>query len=208
MRKGLWICLLSFFMIISLTGCLNKNNPEDVLEYLKRTKTSSADVTIHVYNDKQTLEYKGQQVYSRKQGSVFTLDDDRKFVLKDNNIYVEDKKNENTYTQDEGLDTILKYTFIQEYLNMMYSNGDLKYTFIKDSNEHDQYLMVDFLLPGTNRNLNNAAMYIDLDSQLPFKVDVFDLEGNKTIDITYENYKTNVKIDEGDFQVEDYKNNN
>lgn len=206
MRKKICLCLLCLFTIINLAGCLDKNSPESVLEHLKRSKTSSSDVIVRVNNAKQDLEYRGKQLYSRKYGSVFTLNDERKFILKDEKIYVEDVINNSTYTQDKSLDIIIKYTFIQEYLNMIYSNGELKYTFIKDEeNKKNHYLMVDFILPGTNRNLDNATLYIDLDSNLPSKVEVFDFEGIKTIDITYENYKTNISTSESDFDIQESK---
>ena len=90
------------------------------------------------------------------------------FIYKtDDNIYISDKNNGTKYVQSKDFDEVLKLSFIGEYIGLLYTNEEIKYV-IKNINDIE-YTVIDLFIPGSNKNINNALLYVNTKSMIPEK---------------------------------------
>ena len=160
----------------------------------------TTEMNMDIKNDKQKINYKARQAYLRGGGYKLELNNDRVFIYKtDDNIYISDKNNGTKYVQSKNFDEVLKLSFIGEYIGLLYTNEEIKYV-IKNINGIE-YTVIDLFIPGGNKNINNALMYVNNKSMLPEKMFIYDIKGKEKIEITYTNFRTNVKIEPSEFLI-------
>jgi outer membrane lipoprotein-sorting protein len=122
------------------------------------------------------------------------------FIYKtDDNIYISDKNNGTKYVQSKDFDEVLKLCFIGEYIGLLYTNEEIKYEMkkVKDI----EYSIINLFIPGNNKNINNALLYVNSKSMIPERLVIYDIKGNEKINITYTNFLPNVKIESSEFLV-------
>lgn len=201
MKKKLLLVLslLLLFSSILLISCNKKTkNADDILTFLKNMESYTTEMNMDIKNDKQTINYKAKQTYMRGGGYKLELNSNRIFIFKtDDNIYVSDKNNGRAYVQSKDFDEVFKLSFIGEYIGLLYTNEEIKYT-MKNINDIE-YTVVDLFIPGNNKNINNALLYVNSKSMLPERLVIYDIKGKEKINITYSKFLPNVKIEPSEF---------
>jgi outer membrane lipoprotein-sorting protein len=203
MRKKA-LLFLSFLLLLSsllLTACNKKiKDANDITTYLKSMESYTTEMNMVIKNDKQKINYKARQSYLRGGGYKLELNNDRVFLYKsDNNIYISDKNNGTKYVQSKDFDEVLKLSFIGEYIGLLYTNEEIKYV-SKKINDVD-YTVIDLFIPGNNKNINNALMYVNNKSMLPERVVIYDINGREKIEITYTKFLPSVKVEPSEFLI-------
>ena len=203
MKKKLLLFLI-FLLVLSstiLTACNKKlKNTNDILAYLKNMESYTAEMSMDVKNDKQTINYKARQSYLRGGGYKLELNNSRVFIFKtDDNIYISDKNNGTKYVQSKEFDEVLKLCFIGEYIGLLYTNEEIKYEMQKINDI--EYSVINLFIPGGNKNINNALLYVNCKSMLPERLIIYDVKGKEKINITYTNFLSNVKIEPSEFLI-------
>ncbi|MCB2293410.1 hypothetical protein LGK95_07730 [Clostridium algoriphilum] len=198
------LLLLSLLLILSsmlLTSCNKKpKDTNDITTYLKNMESYTTEMTMDIKNDKQTINYNAKQSYLQGGGYKLELNKNRVFVYKnDNKIYVSDKNNGTKYVQSKDFDGVLKLSFIGEYIGLLYTNEKIEYV-SKTINGID-YTVIDLFIPGNNKNINKAMLYVNNKSMLPEKMLIYDLNNKEKIAIRYTKFLPNVKINPSEFKV-------
>lgn len=189
-KKSLLILLLTLICIILsllFVGCKIKNkSPNEVANFLKDMDSYTCDINIEIINDKQTLNYDVKEMYHKKYGYRVEIGQDRLMIYKDDKIYVTDIKNAGRYTADKEFDKLYRLGFIGEFIGLLYTNEEYKYSF-KNIDGID-YELIELLIPGGNREMNKAVMYVNKKTSLPEKLQVFNDRGKEKIEFTYKNF--------------------
>lgn len=201
-KKLLLFSILLLFLSSTLLASCNKKakNSNDIVSFLKNMESYTTEMNMDIKNDKQTTNYKARQSYLRGGGYKLELNKDRVFIYKsDDNIYISDKNNGTKYVQSKDFDEVLKLCFIGEYIGLLYTNEEIKYSVekIKDI----EYSVIDLFIPGNNKNINNALLYVNYKSMIPEKLIIYDVNGKEKIIITYSNFLPNIKVEPAEFLV-------
>ena len=203
MKKKL-LLIISFLLILSsmiFTSCDKKpNDTNDITTFLKNMDSYTTDMNMDVINTKQTINYQAKQSYLRGGGYKLELNKNRVFIFKnDNKIYISDKNNKTKYVQSKDFDEVLKLSFVGEYIGLLYTNEEIKYV-TKNINDIE-YTVIDLLIPGGNRNINKALLYVNNKKMIPEKMVIYDIDGKEKINIKYTNFLPDVKIEPSVFSV-------
>lgn len=195
MKKILTICMAVFTALILFVACAKKGGEnESILEGLKNIDSYTSDVTIDIKNDRQTVKYSGKQYYIKNKGYRFDLGEERIFIYNGDNIYVKDLKNNTQYITENSFDEVFKIGFINECVKLIYTNEELK---IKDNKTNDKnYKVVNLILPGNNKSLYEADLYINSKGIIPEYLKIYDSKHNEVIMVTYKNFNKNEEIKE------------
>ncbi|AYF53642.1 hypothetical protein G8S49_05220 [Clostridium botulinum C] len=203
MKKKIMLFALGILLILG--GILifrNKDNkeinPNDAIDYLKNLNSYSCDVNLHIKNSKQEIEKKCKQFYNKKFGHRLDIDDKRILLYKENDITVRDLNNNKQYKLDKNFDDVYKLSFIEEYIGLLYTNQDIESSFktIKDR----EYQLINLTIPGNNRNLNKAILYVNLENNNPEKIAIYDIKGKEMLSFLYKNFIPNAEISEEVFK--------
>ncbi|MBS5823327.1 MAG: hypothetical protein KID00_05620 [Clostridium argentinense] len=168
-----------------------------ITEYLKNIKAYKSNVIIEVNNSKQNLVYKGKQSYKKNSTYVLELEDERVFIFNNDELVVKDKHNNREYTISSDFDKVLKYCFIGNFINLLYTNEEINYSIEKVSNT--QCLAISLLLPGINKNIYKGIMYVNLKNGLPKEFHILDINGKEKVKCTYEDFMELEKIEDYEF---------
>lgn len=199
-KKSLLTTILVFIFIIVFTSCGKKNDDtEKNIDYLKNLDSYSCNINMKIENDKQTINYTGKQFYDKRYGYRFELDKNRLMVYKDNKILVKDLQSGLKYDTEKDFDSLFKLSFIGEYIGMIYTNEVVKNSSKKIGNEEYQVVHLD--IPGNNKNISKAELYINKQSSLPKYVIIYDSKGKKKIDVEYSDFKANPELQKELFEI-------
>lgn len=199
-KKPLFTTILVFIFIIVFTSCGKKtDDTEKNIDYLKNLDSYSCNISMKIENDKQIINYTGKQFYDKRYGYRFELDKSRLMVYKDNKILVKDLQSGLKYDTDKDFDSLFKLSFIGEYIGMIYTNEVVKNSSKKIDNEEYQIVHLD--IPGNNKNISKAELYINKHNSLPKYVIIYDSKGKKKIDIEYSDFKVNPELQKDLFEI-------
>lgn len=188
------------FLSVFLCSCKgSKNNPEKVIYFLKDIKSYSCNLQITTINDKQRITTIAKQLYSNKYGYRFEINNERVLLYIGDKIYVEDLNNKCSYVSDRSFDSLYSLSFIGEYIGMLYTNEEIKNTF-KTENKIN-YQIISLTIPGNNRNLDSAELYVNLENNIPERLIIYNRNKKEKVEILYENFIVNPKINEEIFDV-------
>lgn len=192
--KKIIICFMLLIFIIPVSAGCNKKakDPEDAIDYLKDLDSYSADVDITIINDKQTISYSGKQIYSKKNGYRFEINGERVLLYIGDKVYVKDLISNSRYTADESMNDLYRLTFIRKYIELLYTNEEIKNKMINLQGKN--YQIMELEIPGTNRNLNKAELYIDLDNLIPEKLVILDINSKANVTVVYKNFIPNLDV--------------
>lgn len=200
-RKLLILFSVIFIFTIISYGCgRTQKDPNEVTNYLKDLNTYSTDFTMEIKNDKQVITHEGKHFYSKALGHRMELRQDRVFIYKDNKIYAHDVKNDVRYTVDKDFDEGFILSFVEEYIKLLYTNEEIKHEF--KEKEGKKYQLIHLLIPGMNKDMEKAVMYVDITSRLPEQVIVYDEKDNEKMKVTYKNFQPNPELQQDLFKVE------
>ncbi|WP_443659433.1 germination lipoprotein GerS-related protein [Clostridium algidicarnis] len=189
----LFLCLICL-PVINVSCKKPAKNVDEVIDYIKSIKSYESNVEYTIKNSKKTEVKNYTQYFQKDQGYRLELGDKRSYIYKEDEILVEDIANNAKYSLDKDFDEVYKFTFIGEFIRQLYTNEDIKY-FCKKI-EGKSYMVVELVITGANNNLKTAFMYIDLTTNLPEKVAIFDKGGEERIVAIYKDLKINIDLDE------------
>ena len=189
-----------FSISLVVGGCAKKSSSEEIIYSLKNIDSYTCDVNIDFKNDRQVISNSGKQYYDKNVGYRFDLGSDRTFTYKSNSIYVNDIKNGSRYTTDMDFDSVYKLTFINEYIGLLYNDEQIK-TSIK-TKDNIQYLAISLLIPGGNRNMKTAELFVETKTNLPEYLIIYDEKGNEKLNATYTNFKPDAQISSEIFKTQ------
>ncbi|OFI07510.1 hypothetical protein CLOACE_03390 [Clostridium acetireducens DSM 10703] len=190
----IFFIVIIFFSSIFISCFKHSNEQEEVLNYLRELKSYKCNVYVEIKNHKQINKYKCKQYYTKNLGARFDIKEERVIIYKGENILIKDLKNQVQYTTDRDFDEVFKYSFIGEYINSVFSSGNTK-SYFKTIN-NNKYQVIKLMIPGKNKNINKAYMYIKCKDKAPKYLIIYDLNNNEKIKITYENFTPNIELDE------------
>ena len=197
MRKDMKLMILFLCLVclplINISCKKPAKNVEQVIDYIKSIESYESNVEYNIKNNKKTEVKNYKQYFQKDQGYRLELGDKRTYIYIKDEILVEDIANNAKYSLDKDFDEVYKFTFIGEYIRQLYTNEDIKY-FCKKL-EGKNYMVVELVITGANNNLKTAFMYINLTTNLPEKVAIFDKGGEERIVATYTNLKINIDLD-------------
>jgi len=199
-RKLLILSIMSFVLLILISGC-NKNakDTEKVIDYLKNLDSYSCDINMKIQNDKQVINYSGKHFFDKKYGYRFELDENRILIYKEDKIFVKDLQNGLSYDTDKDFDSVFKLCFIGEYIGLIYTNEKVENSFKNINNEEYQIIHLD--IPGNNKNISRADLYVNLRDNFPKYLIVYDSKDREKINVEYSNFKFNPELQEELFDV-------
>jgi len=197
----LFLSLLLILSSLLLTSCDKKpKDTNDITNFLKNMESYTTDMNMDVKNAKQTINYKAKQFYLRGGGYKLELNKSRVFIYKDDDkIYVNDKNSGTKYVQSKDFDEVFKLSFIGEYIGLLYTDEEIKYA-TKNINGIE-YTVIDLFIPGSNKNINRALLYVNNKKMVPDKMVIYDINGSEKIEITYTNFIPNAGIEPSEFKV-------
>ncbi|GAA0177631.1 germination lipoprotein GerS-related protein [Clostridium sediminicola] len=200
-KKGLMLLFSCVFIILIITGCGKKEiKTEDIIKQLKEIESYSCNIEIHNKNSKQEIVYDCMQYYNRKYGHRLDINDERVLIFKGNDIQINDLNSGTFYLTSKNFDSVFKLSFIEEYIGLLYTDEEVKCVF---ENENGRNIMLIYLnIPGSNRNLNRAVMYVDAENAIPIKTVIYDFNDSEKIQFIYKNFTTTEEIGEERFKIE------
>ena len=142
--------------------------------------------------------------YSCYNGSYrLDLEEERIYIYADDKIFVEDLKNKKKYFLEENFDEVYKYSFLNEYIKLIYSMDQVEYfkEFYDDGNKKIDIYGAKVNLPINNLNINSATLYLDGEKLSPIRLEIFDIKGNIRILIEYLTFEV---LEEIDLQLFEY----
>lgn len=202
MKKSSIIVLFIFFSfgLISLSGCRKKIiDPGSVTMYLKELSSYSCSADITIKNNKDTYTYSTNQIYSKEVGTRIELGKDRVYIYLQDKIYVTDLKNNLKYLMDKNVDGIYRLSIIREYVNLLYTNENIKYNY--KTADGQEYQTIELIIPGNNRNMSKAILYVNMKTKSPYKLYIYDLKDVERVEILYNDFKPNIDINKTLFEV-------
>lgn len=190
------ILLLGLFLFFVLSCKSDKiENSEEAFNYVKSVKNYISDIKVTFINDKTSESIYLKQYASSDYGYRLDLENERNYFYKDNKIYVKDLKNNKEYFLDENFDEIYRYCFLNEYIKLIYSMDEVDY-FKQLTDNGDRILFASRVnLPTNNLNIAHSILYLNGDSYLPFKFEIFDNKGKERVLIEYITFDVLEKID-------------
>ncbi|MCJ7688070.1 MAG: hypothetical protein MUO60_01890 [Clostridiaceae bacterium] len=193
--------LLMLLCLLLVTSCNKKpKDTNDITTFLKNIESYTTEMSMDVKNDRQTINYTARQSYLRGGGYKFELNNDRVFIYKtDDNIYVSDKNSGTKYVQSADFDEVFKLSFIGEYIGLLYTNEEIKYAI--ESDNGIEYTVINLFIPGNNKNINNALLYVNTKNMIPEKMIIYDIKGKEKIHITYTKFLPNAMVEAAEFLI-------
>lgn len=189
--------LLLIFVIISVaifSTCTKKQKSEkEVVDHIKNMQSYQCKTKIVVHNDRQDLEYECNLFYDSGSGNRLELGKDRIYIFKDNITEVQDNVNNRRYSVESKFEDLYYFTFVNEYIKLIYVNEDTKY-YIEEKDDK-KYQVIELTIPANNRNIDKAVLYVDAESLVPSKILIYDSNNRKRVDITYSDFQANIKLD-------------
>lgn len=186
MKRLLLILISCILAACTFTGCQKKEENYNAVEFLTNVESYSCNFDMNILNSRQKLEYSGKQDYGRDGTYNINLDSGRSITFKDDKIYIQDIPNSANYVTDQDIDNLLHLSVIGEYIELLY-NDDSVNTEVKTINNR-KCSIVKVLIPGGNRNLNTACLYLDYDTNVPQKLLVYDVNNKNTVSVNYKNF--------------------
>lgn len=167
-------------------------NPEDILSDLKSLKSYTCDIHLKIKNSKQTIEENCNQSYMVNLGYRLDIGSDRIWTFFEDKSVVKDLTNSKIYETEKDFDELYKYTFVNQYVNLLFSNEE--YEISTEEEEGKNYMVVTLSIYGESDNLKKGSLYIDEKTKLPYKLLIYNEKDSQVVEVKYENFVMNPKI--------------
>lgn len=202
MKKKIIITLLlivpfiSIFLVVIFRGVLSPNN-EEIIRDLKNIKCYETKVEYIVKNSKGEEREDTVQYYSKDEGVRIEFDDGKVKLYKSDGLHVKDNSSADEYVIENDMDILHSMAFMNKILSY-----PLKSNSIKEGQEEwgDKiYMQVDTELFLNNEHFNSARIFINKKTKVPIGIIIYDKDGNDSVRIIYEDFKSVKDIDENLF---------
>lgn len=203
--------LLLFLIIILIFtyGCSSPiEKEEDVFyeaqKYFNKMETYRCIADVRVKGNKDTESYKSKHVFKKPDKYVIEFLEPSE---NQGNIVLFDGKQAWLYNKQINESFILKdfeqkadrNLFVGHFLKNVLTNEEVKMNF--DEIDGKKYLVLETEIPGNNKYRNKEKIWIDRDNYQPHKLNVLDINGEVSIEVTYTEFKANVKVNDEDFNI-------
>jgi outer membrane lipoprotein-sorting protein len=186
--------LLLLILAIFLCGCGEKTiDPNEAIDSLKSLDSYQVDIKLQILNPKETIDHNLRE-YCIKDNYRFDIDGLYNLVCLDNKITKKDIKTGRISSEDNDYENFYCYSNLQRYIQLLYTEEDIKFSEEKISNETCQ--VIHLILPGENRSCAKASLYIIKKNTVPLGISIFDYKGEKRIDIKYSNFIPDVDVND------------
>lgn len=200
-KKLLILFIIIFPMALVSQGCSPRTKDSNkAISFLKSLNSYTCDVNIHTQNTKQQIDKDGKQFYDNQFGHRLDLSKERVLIYNNSNIKVKDLNNNILYTIDRDFDSVYNLSFIHEYIALLYTDEEITSSF--KTIENREYQLVKLSIPGNNRNIKKAVLYINLENYYPEKIVIYDYKDNEIVNFLYSNFQPNPKIPKEMFYLE------
>lgn len=205
MKKRLIIILI---IILALLGGLfykffylkiAPKNPEAILSDLKELKSYTSDIHLEIKNSKQTIEENCKQTYNVNVGYRLDIGNHRVWTFFKDKSIVKDLSNSKIYETEKDFDELYKYTFVNQYIYLLFSDEEYEISSAEENGE--KYMVVTLSIYGESDNLKKGALYIDEKTNLPYKLLIFNDKDSQVVEVRYENFVENPKINNDVFDL-------
>lgn len=197
-KKLLVLFIVCVFINVCFYGCTKKDvDPNKVVQSLKDLSSYTCDLDINIKNPNQEVKLECKQFYDKQLGRRLDLNGERRFIYRKDDVLVNDLKNNRQYTLDKNFDSVYKLSFLKEYIDLLYTNQNIKHEFKTFNNKN--YQLISLTIPGNNRNIHSAVMYVNRDEGIPEKTVVCDIKGNEVVSFIYKNFVPNPKLEKSIF---------
>lgn len=206
MRKIILLSISFLLFIVCFTSCKsndNVENPERAFDYVKSITNYISDIRITFKNDRNEEIIFLKQYISSDNKYRLDLEGERSYIYKDDKIYVKDIKNNREYFLEENFDEVYKYSFLNEYIKLIYSMDEVSYfteSYV-DGDEHKTYFAARVNLPTNNLNINYAVLYLN-ENYTPLKLEIFDSKDKLRVLVEYITFDVVGEIDKSLFDYE------
>ena len=193
------ICIVAFFFTVLITWRhsnnkdLSKANETKIIDSLKNMKGYETDIELEVLNGRQNIKYSGKQKYLKNIGKEINLGENRIFTYDKDSIHVNDKANMKKYDLPENFDEILNQLGVEKFCEFLDSSSQVVIS--NKELDNKEYLAIDLLLPGYNKNIYRGIMYIDSESGIPNQYHILDEKGTIRIRCNYKKFLNKEKIE-------------
>lgn len=193
--------IVVFLLMISFTfyGCNNSkqnNNGQDKLHtMLTALKNYEADVTITFFKDTQKNVIKMKQAVEI--GGKYKLTVDSPAYLKgyttkfDGETILEYNPNTKMNAAckpNEARNQTLLSSFIHNYLNTQEVKKD------KGTLNDKEVIIFEVDVPGNYKYMVKEKVWFDKNTLSPIKMEIYDVEGNRAIEVEFSNFKHNTQM--------------
>lgn len=184
----LLIPFISILLIIMFRHTYAPTN-EEIIESIKSIKSYTVEAEYTIKNSKGEYKQETKMYYCKDVGMRIEFDGDRVKIYKDGYINMKDKNDE--YELNESIDIVYPLSFYNNLLNNP----------IESIEENEQewgdtkYLEILVNLPGNNKHLSKAKVYVDKENKKPLVSKIYDNNGKECITIVYKNFEEVKEID-------------
>lgn len=205
MKRNLIIALI--ILLVVFLGLFYKlfyskiapKNPEDILSDLKTLKSYTSDIHLEIKNSKQTIEENCKQSYMVNVGYRLDIGKDRIWTFFKDKSVVRDLNNLKIYETEKDFDELYKYTFVNQYINLLFSNEEYEITSQEENGK--KYMVVTLSIYGESVNLKKGALYIDEKTKLPYQLLIYNEKDSEVVKVRYENFAANPKLSNDVFDL-------
>ncbi|WP_333861297.1 germination lipoprotein GerS-related protein [Clostridium sp.] len=200
MRKKLILGIMSFALIIFFSSC-NKNtkNTEEIIYYLKDLNSYSCNVNISIKNSKEEIKYSGKQFYHVKYGNRLELGKDEIIFYKQDKVVAKRIGNGSICNYNKNFDSLFKFCFINQYISLIYTNEKIENSFQNINNQ--QYQIIHLDIPGNNKNISKAELYVSTKNSTPTYLIIYDSDGKERVKVQYTEFKANPELGKDVFDI-------
>ncbi|WP_352418661.1 outer membrane lipoprotein-sorting protein [Proteiniborus sp.] len=202
---------LAFFLVMILIfntyGC-SKPSEEDVFyeaqKFFNKIDTYRCIADVMVKGNKDAESYKSKHVFKKPDKYVIEIlepsDNKGNIVLYNGQqAWLYNKQIDESFIIKDFEQSLDKNLFVGYFLRNILSNENIEMSF--DDIDGKRYLVLEAEIPGNNKYRNKEKLWIDSENYYPHKLKIYDKDGGLSIEVTYTEFKTNVKVNDEDFNI-------
>lgn len=207
MRKIILLSISVLLFVVLIISCKANDeieNSERAFDYVKSITNYISDIRITFKNDRNEESIFLKQYSSSDNKYRLDLEGERSYIYKDNKIYVNDIKNNKGYFLEEDFDEVYKYSFLNEYIKLIYSMDEVNYftESYGEGEEYKTYFGARVNLPTNNLNINYAILYLN-ENYTPLRLEIFDSKDKLRVLVEYITFDVVGEMDKSLFDYED-----
>ncbi|HEY5561886.1 MAG TPA: germination lipoprotein GerS-related protein [Clostridiaceae bacterium] len=187
--KKLFIIILA----VLLCSCGNKHiDPNEAIDSLKNLDSYQVDIKLQIFNSKEIIVHNLREYSIKDKGYRFDIDGLYNLVYANDKVTKKDIKTGRISNEDDDFENFYCYSSLQRYIQLLYTDENIKISTEKISNKDCQ--VIQLILPGQNRSVASAKLYIDKKNTIPLGISIFDDKGKERIKIEYSNFMPEADI--------------
>jgi len=179
--------LLIIILVVFLCSCGNKQiDPNGAIDSLKNLDSYQVDIKLEIINSKEIISHSLREYSIKDKGYRFDIDGLYNLVYLNNKVTIKDIKTGRISSEDKDFEDFYCYSSLQRYIQLLYTDENIKISTEKIANE--EYYVIHLILPGKNRSVAAAKLYIDKKSTVPSGISILDDKGQERIKIKYSSF--------------------